>query len=297
MGISARNCFVGESKLALKNLGDLKPIDGGRVLDVIRDIMQRHGVGENIIEIYLKQAKSYIEDIAKKAKVKDYRRIKFFALELSDHIKYSPPVTLNMVKNRISYKPLQGRYLVPIRLEDYNIIRKNASKRIPIFGGEKRISIKDFISFVRSRGGSYNEDVLIRVAIGYNMGKHLLLVGPPGVGKSFLAKLLADYLGYELHSATASSTWTRYDFIGGPRIVKGRLVWRSGLFLKALYRHIKLSKEGGGKKGVLLLIDELNRCEADKVLAEFFTMYSGIDPRYWRLPESIIDEIKNYELN
>lgn len=55
--------------------------------------------------------------------------------------------------------------------------------------------------------------------------------------------------------------------------------------------HLELKGEGG----VLFLIEELNRAEADKVLAEFFTMFPSSNPEEWRFPEGLVKEIKSFK--
>ena len=156
----------------------------------------------------------------------------------------------------------------------------------------KNLDLGSVQEIVDKYGLYYSADVLAAAIAALRSGKHLLLMGAPGTGKSMLARVVAEALGYDLVACTASSTWTRYDFIGGPVLGRGgELVWRHGYLLKALLKHFELQKEG---RGAILLVEELNRAEADKVLAEFFTMFPSSNPDEWIFPEGLLREIESY---
>lgn len=120
-------------------------------------------------------------------------------------------------------------------------------------------------------------------------GKHLLLAGVPGVGKTALARIMARAHGLELVEGTANAEWTRLDLIGGPFFKAGTVVWRSGYLLKAIAR----CYEAG--KGAILLIDELNRANLDKAFSEFFTIFGSTNPLEWEVPRDILEEVESYE--
>lgn len=93
--------------------------------------------------------------------------------------------------------------------------------------------------------------------------QHIMLYGPPGTGKTTLARHIATVLtGGKWTLVTGSSDWSSQDIIGGYQpIGEGGVAFVPGVLLRRFDRP--------------LIIDELNRCDIDKVLGPLFTVLSG----------------------
>lgn len=110
--------------------------------------------------------------------------------------------------------------------------------------------------------------VLEAACTSLNSGKHLILTGPPGCGKTELAQTLAWMLSNDSKDGlvtTASPSWTTGDLVGRyfPAADGRSLEFRPGFFLQAL------------KESRCLVIDELNRARIDECFGELFTTLSG----------------------
>lgn len=137
------------------------------------------------------------------------------------------------------------------------------SLEIPKVSFEKEIKLKNLIM----------QDKLIikQIETALKTGKHIILVGPPGTGKSKLAKEICNSFGVDYIMTTASSDWSTFDTIGGYKPdLDGNLYFNEGTFLSCFK-----DNKTNHPKNKWLIIDEINRADIDKAFGSLFSALTG----------------------
>lgn len=125
-----------------------------------------------------------------------------------------------------------------------------------------------FEKLTSERGLVFPRYILGEIVAALDAGKHVMLTGAPGTGKTSLAYLAAELArdavmctGYL--AVTANSDWGAGETIGRYATTPEGAVFEPGVFLQAI------------QSGSWLVIDELNRADFDRAFGPLFTVMAN----------------------
>jgi len=145
------------------------------------------------------------------------------------------------------------------------------SPPLDVFGEQPEIVSFSEIYFPSA--GENQSSLPVQIDTALRSGKHIILTGPPGSGKTELAKRICQhYRNQQYALVTATDDWSTFDTIGGYHPDRDKsLQFKPGVFLTRFLEPSKPPKA----KNEWLIIDEINRADIDKAFGSLFSALTG----------------------